>query len=189
MRASRPIALAATALLLSAAGAGCTSETREEALAAPDATSAGGPALVDVAAEVGLDFRHGAFRRGVSADAPAMMGGGLCWLDYDGDGWLDLFVVDGYAQNERDEWLAAGGLPTTRLFRNEEGRFVDVTAETDAGLAVRGQGCVAADLDRDGRPDLYVTGADRSTLLWNETGRRFAEAPEETGVGVFGWST
>jgi len=189
VRACRLLTLAGAALLLSAAGAGCTpSETREEALAAHEAASSGGPALVDVAAEVGLDFRHGAFRRGVSADAPAMMGGGLCWLDYDGDGWLDLFVVDGYAQNERDDWVAAGGLPTTRLFRNEEGRFVDVTAETDAGLAVRGQGCVAADLDRDGHPDLYVTGADRSTLLWNENGRRLAEAPEETGVGVYGWS-
>jgi len=188
VRACRLLALAAAALLLSAAGTGCRSETREQALAAPGAASAGGPALADVAAEVRLDFRHGAFRRGVSADAPAMMGGGLCWLDYDGDGWLDLFVVDGYAQSERDEWVASGGLPTTRLFRNEEGRFVDVTAKTDAGLALRGQGCVAADFDLDGRPDLYVTGADRSTLLWNENGRRLAEAPEETGVGVYGWS-
>ncbi|MGH3036942.1 MAG: FG-GAP repeat domain-containing protein, partial [Gaiellaceae bacterium] len=188
MRACRLLALAGTALVLSAAGTGCTSETRETALADHDTASAGGSALVDVAGEVGLDFRHGAFRRGVSADAPAMMGGGLCWLDYDSDGWLDLFVVDSYAQSERDDWLAAGGLPTTRLFRNE-GRFVDVTAKTDAGLALRGQGCVAADLDLDGRTDVYVTGADRSTLLWNEDGRRFAEAAEETAVGVFGWST
>jgi hypothetical protein len=116
-----------------------------------------------------------------------MMGGGLCWLDYDGDGWLDLFVVDGYAQRERDEWLAGGGLPTTRLFRNVEGRFEDVTEETGAGLELRGQGCVAADLDGDGRTDLYVTGADRSTLLWNEGGRAFEEAGDESGVRLFGW--
>jgi hypothetical protein len=117
-----------------------------------------------------------------------MTGGGLCWLDYDADGWLDLFVVNGHSRSERDEWEARGGLPTTRLFRNREGRFVDVTEETGAGVAIRGQGCVAADLDRDGRTDLYVTGADRSTLLWN--GRDgFTEADEEVGVGVFGWHT
>jgi hypothetical protein len=135
-----------------------------------------------------LRFRHGAFRWDESADAPAMTGGGVCWLDYDGDGWLDLFVVNGHSRNERDKWEARGGLPTTRLFRNREGRFADVTDETGAGLAVRGQGCVAADLDLDGRTDLYVTGADRSTLLWNE-GDEFSEADEDAGVGVFGWHT
>ena len=133
-------------------------------------------------------FRHGAFRRDESPDAPAMMGGGLCWLDYDGDGWLDLFIVDGYSRDERDEWEERGGLPTTRLFRNRGGRFTDVTRATGAGVVLRGQGCVAADLDRDGRTDVYVTGADRSTLLWNEdTG--FVEAGEEAGVQVFGWHT
>jgi hypothetical protein len=144
--------------------------------------------LVDVAAEVGLSFRHGAFRWDESADAAAMIGGGLCWLDYDADGWLDLFVVNGHSRDERDEWEARGGLPTTRLFRNHEGRFTDVTDEVGAAVALRGQGCVAADLDADGRIDLYVTGADRSTLLWNEGGR-FEEADEDSSVRVFGWHT
>jgi len=176
--------LATAAVILAVTAAGCDEEVHERALAVSPQT---GPALVDVARKVGLDFRHGAFRHGVSPDAAAMTGGGLCWLDYDDDGRLDLFVVNGYALGERDEWLAADGLPTTRLFRNDEGRFVDVTAETGAGIALRGQGCVAADLDRDGDTDLYVTGADRSTLLWNERGRGFAEADEEVGVSVFGW--
>jgi ASPIC and UnbV/FG-GAP-like repeat len=117
-----------------------------------------------------------------------MTGGGVCWLDYDADGWLDLFVVNGHSRDERDEWEARGGLPTTRLFRNREGRFTDVTEETGAGIALRGQGCVASDLDGDGRTDLYVTGADRSTLLWNEDGE-FAEADEDSAVRVFGWHT
>ncbi|MDH5333072.1 MAG: hypothetical protein OEW65_04250, partial [Thermoleophilia bacterium] len=60
--------------------------------AAPgEAEATRGLRLEDVAASVGLDFRHGAFRFGVSGDPEAMMGGGLCWLDADGDGWLDLF--------------------------------------------------------------------------------------------------
>ena len=53
--------------------------------------------LQDVASQVGLDFRQGAFRFGVSNDLPAMMGGGVCWLDYDRDGWLDLFVVNSFS--------------------------------------------------------------------------------------------
>jgi ASPIC and UnbV/FG-GAP-like repeat len=179
---------AGLALALAAVSAGCGSNIHEEALPPPAEQESGTP-LVEVAAEVGLDFRHGAFRNGPSPDAPAMMGGGLCWLDYDDDGWLDLFVVDGYAQSERDEWLAAGGLPTSRLFRNDEGRFEDVTEETRAGLELRGQGCVAADLDLDGHTDLYVTGADRSTLLWNDRGLQFEEAADETGVTIFGWHT
>jgi len=145
--------------------------------------------LADTARQVGLAFRHGAFHWDESADAPAMIGGGLCWLDYDDDGWLDLFVVNAYSQDERDDWLAEGGLPTTRLFRNEEGRFTDVTEEARAGLAIRGQGCVAADLDRDGNTDLYVTAAEQSALLWNHGEGGFTEGAEAAGVGVFGWHT
>ena len=163
--------------------AGCGSD-RSSAPAA----QAGKLGFIDVARDVGLDFRHGAFRWDVSPDAAAMTGGGVCWLDYDDDGWLDLFVVNGHSRDERDEWRSRGGLPTTRLYRNREGRFSDVTEETGAGLELRGQGCVAADLDVDGHTDLYVTGADRSTLLWNE-GDGFEEADEDSAVRVFGWHT
>ncbi|MEX2211905.1 MAG: FG-GAP-like repeat-containing protein [Gaiellaceae bacterium] len=134
-----------------------------------------------MAHEVGLDFRHGAFRYEVSPDPVAMTGGGLCWLDYDGDGWLDLYAVNGFSQVDRDDWTA---LPTSRLFRNEEGRFMDATDGSGAGIAARGQGCVAADLDADGRTDLFVTTAERSVLLWNEGDGRFSEV-----VLAYGWRT
>ena len=70
--------------------------------------------LTDVAPSVGLDFRHGAFRYtppGEFHDETAMMGGGVCWLDYDSDGWLDLYVVNGYAETDIAEYRARGGLP------------------------------------------------------------------------------
>ena len=54
------------------------------------------------------------------------------------------------------------GLPRNALFHNEEGTFVDVSSGSGADLAVRGNGCVAADFDLDGRTDLYVTAADRA---------------------------
>ena len=115
--------------------------------------------LRDVAAQVGLDFRQGAFRFGVSADPVSTMGGGLCWLDYDGDGWLDLFVVNSYSERDFTRWRQKGGLPGSVLFHNVKGKFVDVTRRSQARLAVRGTGCVAADLDQDGHTDLYVTAA------------------------------
>jgi ASPIC and UnbV/FG-GAP-like repeat len=185
----RPSVLAAAAAALCLIVAGCASGPPGEPAVDRGPRAPHGFELANVAGQVGLKLRHGVFRWDESADPPAMMGGGLCWLDYDDDGWLDLFVVNGYAQSERDEWLAEGGLPTTRLFRNVEGRFTDVTGESGAGLALRGQGCVAADLDRDGATDLYVTAADRNALLWNDGEGGFREGAEAAGVGVFGWHT
>src|SRR5215211_4129894 len=145
--------------------------------------------LEDVAGRVGLTFRQGAFRFGVSNDPVAMMGGGLCWIDYDRDGWLDLYVVNSYAESQLDRWQNRGGPPRSALFHNVEGRFVDVSAGSGADLAVRGNGCVAADFDRDGWTDLYVTTAGRGALLWNEGDGTFAEGARAAGVDAFGWHT
>src|SRR2546422_6659143 len=109
--------------------------------------------LKNVASRVGLDLRQGAFRFGVSPDPAAMTGGGLCALDYNNDGWVDLFVVNGYSQADYPSWQKHGGLPRSALFRNTKGRFTDVSRRSHANLAVRGEGCVAADLDGDGYTD------------------------------------
>jgi ASPIC and UnbV/FG-GAP-like repeat len=146
-----------------------------------------GIGLQDVARSAGLDFRQGAFRFGVSADVPAMMGGGLCWLDYDRDGWLDLFVVNSYAERDSARWQAQGGLPRSALYRNVRGRFVDVTKRSHAGLAVRGTGCVAADLDGDRNTDLFVTTAGTAALLWNEGKGVFREGARAAGIAAAGW--
>jgi hypothetical protein len=148
-----------------------------------------GVRLTDVAAQVGLDFRQGAFRFGVTPDTPAMMGGGLCWLDYDNDGKLDLFVVNNYAESDLGTYTAHGGLPKSALFHNVGGRFVNVTDASGAGLAVRGQGCVVADLNSDGYTDLYISTASDDRLLWNNGDGTFTEGTRSSGVVSFGWHT
>ena len=154
----------------------------------------GGISFESVAANVGLSFRHGAFRFGMSNDQTAMMGGGLCWLDYDADGWLDLFVVNSYANTEFADWDARGGPPRTALYRNVHGRFEDVSQRAGADLPLRGNGCVAADFDLDGHTDLYVTTAGYNVaadgydaLLWNESDGTFTEGALEAGMTAPGW--
>lgn len=145
--------------------------------------------FTDVAADVGIDFVHGAFHWDTSPDPAAMMGGGLCWIDYNGDGWLDLFVVNSFAEAEWGEWQDAGGLPTSKLYRNREGKFDDVSADAGVALEMRGNGCVAADFDLDGNVDLFVTTARDDLLLWNEGDGSFAEGARAAGTDVYGWHT
>ena len=144
--------------------------------------------LTDVAHRIGLDFRQGAFRFGMDDDTPAMMGGGLCWLDVENDGWLDLFVVNSYADEEIADWMRReGGLPRSALFHNDHGRFVNVGAKAGADLQVRGNGCAAADFNGDGHTDLYVTTAVSDVLLWNDGDGTFTEGARTSGVVSFGW--
>jgi hypothetical protein len=146
--------------------------------------------LTNVAQKVGLDFRHGAFRFRMSNDTVAMMGGGLCWIDYDDDGWLDLYAVNSHSiEGDVAAWKKRGGLPRSVLYRSTKGRFVDVSRGSGADVALRGNGCVAADFDLDGRTDLYVTAAGYDALLWNEGGGRFVEGARAAGIDEYGWHT
>jgi ASPIC and UnbV/FG-GAP-like repeat len=157
---------------------------------APSGDGLGGVHFVDVARHVGLDFRHGAFRFATSHDPVAMMGGGVCWLDYDGDGWLDLYAVNSYSVAvDVARWKERGGLPRSALYRNVKGTFFDVSRGSGADLELRGNGCVAADFDMDGRTDLYVTATGYDALLWNEGGGRFVEGARAAGIDTYGWHT
>jgi Na+-translocating ferredoxin:NAD+ oxidoreductase RnfD subunit len=145
--------------------------------------------LTDVAASVGLNFQQDSFHFGVSNDYRAMMGGGVCWLDYNNDGWEDLFVVNSYSSADTDQWQSHGGLPRTALFENAHGTFHNVSAQTHADLPVQGDGCVAADLNGDGRPDLVVTTTTGIDLLWNNGNGTFTEGARAAGMTAYGWYT
>ncbi|MEM7336156.1 MAG: CRTAC1 family protein [Chloroflexota bacterium] len=145
--------------------------------------------FTNIAQDVGLDFQHGSFRWEMSGDPVAMMGSGLCWLDYDGDGWLDLYVVNSYAVLESGEWDRNGGKPESTLYRNENGRFTNVGAETGTNFPIRGNGCVAADLNLDGHTDIFITTSRVNLLLWNNGDGTFSEGAELAGVNAYGWQT
>lgn len=146
--------------------------------------------LTDVSAEAGLTFRHGAFVESIAKDPVAMMGGGLCWLDFDADGWLDLYLVNSYALHEAVLWESRGGLPRNALFRNRgDGTFEDVSAGSGADLSLRGNGCIAGDIDQDGDVDLYITADGPNALLLNQGDGTFTEAAEAAGVAAPEWNT
>jgi hypothetical protein len=146
------------------------------------------PHLKTVSDQVGLDFRQSSFRYTVTPTDPvAMMGAGVCWLDYDGDGWMDLFAVNSYSELDVARWKKEGGLPRSALFHNEKGRFVDVSSRSGTDVSLRGNGCVAADFDLDGRTDLYVTSSTYDALLWNDGDSTFTEGARAAGIDVYGW--
>ncbi len=168
--------------------AGCSSGGPGETTLPPP-REPGSTRLVDVAEDVGVDFRHGSFRFGPAPDVVAMMGTGLCWLDANGDDRLDLFVVNSYADSEATRLRDDGGLPTTALYRNDGESFTEVGEASGAAYAVKGSGCVAADLDTDGDTDLYVTTARDNLLLWNDGAGHFREGARAAGVAAYGWTT
>src|SRR5213592_1069529 len=156
---------------------------------ASHASSSGfeGIRLKNVASRVGLDLRQGAFRFGVSPDPAAMTGGGSCALDYNNDGWVDLFVVNSYSQADVNRWHKHGGLPRSALFRNKRGHFTNVSHRSGADLAVRGEGCVAADFNDDGYTDLFVTTDGYDKLLWNNGNGTFTDGARAAGIRAYGW--
>ena len=151
-----------------------------------------GVRLTDVAAKVGLNFRQGDFALGMSNDVHGMMGGGLCWLDYNHDGRLDLFVVNSYTDANAPLWADHGGLPRSALFENVGGRFANVSRRSHANIAAQGNGCVAADFNGDGHTDLLVTTNTYNVLLWNNGNGTFTNGTKAAGIdafGTFGWHT
>ena len=139
--------------------------------------------FTDVAPAVGLSFTHA---RGAAGQyqLPETMGSGIAWLDYDRDGWLDLYVVQSgsYPPN-------ASAAAQDRLFRNDRGRFVDVTREAKLRDAAYGMGAVAADYDNDGDTDLYVTNYGDNILYRNNGDGTFTDVTAAAGVAAGNWST
>jgi enediyne biosynthesis protein E4 len=152
----------------------------------------GGPALAqapevrvfkDVTAEAGIRFvRHAAPEKKYIVES---MSGGVALFDYDGDGRLDIYLVDSLTVDTAGNPRAA----RSALFRNAAGgRFVDVTDKAGVGHPGWGMGACTADYDGDGREDLYVTAMFRNRLYRNGGDGTFTDVAESAGVTGGGWS-
>ncbi|MGH9580961.1 MAG: CRTAC1 family protein [Terriglobales bacterium] len=145
-----------------------------------------GITFTNVAREAGLRFRHFS---GASPEKYVLetMGSGAAFLDFDNDGWLDIFLVNGSSVPGNPAPKGTGHA----LYRNQgDGTFVDVTAK--AGVASEGQygmGVAAADYDGDGWTDIFVTGFGRNILYRNLGNGTFEDVTEKAGVVGGGWST
>ena len=110
-------------------------------------------------------------------------GCGVAFYDYDNDGWLDIFLVNG----TRLEGFPAGDEPTSHLFRNNrDGTFTDVTAKAGVAHSGWGQGVCIGDYDNDGWEDLFVTYYGHNSLYRNLGNGKFEDITERAGLPATG---
>src|SRR5712691_11430522 len=123
--------------------------------------------FTDVTATAGIAFTHVA---GAAGDKwyPETIGAGVAFLDYDGDGWPDILLINGTYWSQHRDTSVGQAEPTMRLYRNRgDGSFEDVTQRAGLALPLYGMGIAAADYDNDGDTDLVITGYRRNFFFIN----------------------
>src|SRR5215510_3482114 len=165
---------------------------QESGKPAPQVTAVTPPAppsaalqFTDVTAAAGVVFRHEAGATGKKW-YPETIGAGGGFFDYDGDGWLDILLVNGRQwPGERQE-----PEPTMRLYRNRgDGTFEDVTQRAGLAIPLYGMGMVAADYDNNGTQDLLITGYRETRLFRNEGNGTFTDVTQQAGIAQGNWDT
>jgi enediyne biosynthesis protein E4 len=162
-----------------------TSQVPEASLMSPAATRPSGPIeFTDVTSQAGIHFKHntGAFGKKY---LPETMGSGVCFIDYDNDGWQDIFFVNSM------DWPGhkSGGKSLPALYHNNhDGTFTDVTQQAGLAFETYGMGCAVGDYDNDGFDDLYVTSVGSNHLYHNLGNGRFADVTAKAGVSDPGFS-
>jgi hypothetical protein len=132
--------------------------------------------FTDVTAAAGIKFVHNSGRVGKKW-LPETMGAGCAFFDADGDGWLDVLLI-----NSKD-WTPRGRRTTAALYRNNhDGTFTDITRGSGLDVEIYGLGVAIADYDNDGRDDVYVTALGGDRLFHNEGGGHFRDVTRASGI-------
>jgi hypothetical protein len=133
----------------------------------------------------GIHWTHNA-ARSPQKYLPEATGPGCAFLDYDGDGWLDIYLVN---SGKSDFFTPPQPLRNALYRNNRDGTFTDVTEKAGVGAGGFGMGVAAGDYDNDGFPDLFVTQYGRSILYHNNGNGTFSDVTTKAGVGVQGWAS
>ena len=139
----------------------------------------------DVSKASGISFQHENGARGKRHLYETMIGG-AAWLDFDRDGFLDLYIVQAHSNSDH---AAQPGIERDVLYRNRgDGTFEDATERARVGDPRYGSGAAVGDIDNDGWPDIYVTNYGRNTLYRNRGDGTFEDITDAAGVACAVWS-
>jgi hypothetical protein len=144
----------------------------------PAEASALGFRFVDVTTKAGIQFRHNSGAYGGKL-LPETLGAGCAFLDYDGDGWQDILLINGmdWPGHKRQR-------STLRLYRNNRnGTFTDVTRSAGLDVEMYGMGVAVGDYDNDGFPDILITCVGQNRLFRNTGKGTFVEVTKSSGLG------
>lgn len=117
---------------------------------------------------------------------PQTLGPGCAFLDYDNDGWVDIYLVN---SGPCDFYKPSQPLKNSLLKNDRDGTFTDVTDKAGVPGGTFGMGVAVGDYDNDGLPDLFSTAYGRCLLYHNNDNGTFTDVTEKAGVATPGWTT
>ncbi len=154
--------------------------------AALSGASAGRPTFEEVPASIsGITWVHTAGKSAYK-HLPETSGAGCAFLDFDNDGWMDIYLVN---SGKSDFYDPPRPLRNALYRNNRDGTFTDVTAKAGVAGGGYGMGVAVGDYDGDGYPDIYVTQYGRNILYRNNGDGTFTDVTEKAGVAAAGWSS
>ncbi|HKM79654.1 MAG TPA: CRTAC1 family protein [Candidatus Acidoferrum sp.] len=133
----------------------------------------------------GINFAHTS-GRSLQKYLPESTGAGCAFLDYDNDGWMDIYLVN---SGPCDFWTPSKPLRNALYRNNRDGTFTDVTLAAGVPGGGYGMGVAVGDYNADGFPDLYLTQYGRSILYRNNGDGTFTDVTEKAGVAAPGWAS
>lgn len=174
-----PMGLALVGLILFCSCGGTAPDPDQPAIAT---TAAADVVFSDVTQSAGIDFTHHNGRSGKKL-LPETLGSGAAFIDYDADGWPDLFFVNS------KPWTRGEKVTSELYHNNQDGTFTDVTAAAGLNIEMYGLGAAFGDYDNDGFDDLYVTALEGDRLFRNTGEGTFVDVTPKSGMANQGFGT